>query len=216
MAGTDPQGSSTMPVAAAGRGVDDRVRQLVFITHPNVVISADVPVPRWPLSERGRERMRLGLRQPWVGSVSAIYCSDEQKAIDTASILARHLELPVTEVAALGENDRSATGFLPPPQFELMADAFFAQPDVSVRGWERASDAQRRIVDAVQRVAASDATDGLIAIVSHGAVGTLLYCHLAGETIDRRRDQPANGGGNFFRFTNAPPRAHGWWQPIDS
>jgi hypothetical protein len=38
----------------------------VLITHPNVVISADVPVPRWPLSERGRERMRLGLQQPWI------------------------------------------------------------------------------------------------------------------------------------------------------
>lgn len=196
--------------------VRDVPRPLVFITHPNVVIRADVPVPRWPLSERGRERTRLGLRQPWIADLSAIYCSDEQKAIDTADILAAHRGLPVTRVAALGENDRSATGFLPPSEFERMADAFFAQPEVSVRGWERAIDAQRRIVDAVSAIARSDTSDGSIAIVSHGAVGTLLYCHLAHEPIDRRRDQPANGGGNYYRFTMAPPRALGWWQAIDA
>ncbi len=76
-------------------------------------------------------------------------------------------------------------------------------------------DAQRRIVDAVQRIAQSDTTHGWIAIVSHGAVGTLLYCRLAGEPIERRWDQPANGGGNCFVFTMAPPRACGWWQAID-
>ncbi|MCZ4313903.1 phosphoglycerate mutase family protein [Comamonadaceae bacterium G21597-S1] len=199
-----------------GTAGTDRVRQLVFITHPNVVISADVPVPRWPLSERGRERMRLGLRQPWIADVSAIYCSDEQKAIDTAAIVAQHRGLPVHERAALGENDRSATGFLPPPEFERMADAFFARPETSARGWERAIDAQRRIVAAVQAVVDADTSEGLIAIVSHGAVGTLLYCHLAGEPIDRRRDQPANGGGNFFRFSMTPPRVQDWWQAVDA
>jgi len=51
--------------------------------------------------------------------------------------------------------------------------------------------------------------------VSHGAVGTLLYCHLAGEPIARRWDQPPNGGGNYFRFTLAPRAVHSWWQPID-
>ena len=57
-------------------------RRWVFITHPNVVIDPAVPVPRWPLSELGRERMRAGLRQPWVREVTAVHCSAEQKAID--------------------------------------------------------------------------------------------------------------------------------------
>lgn len=191
-------------------------RRLVFVSHPNVVVSADVPVPRWPLSERGRERMRLGLSQPWVRAVSAIYCSEEQKAIDSADILGAHRGLSVARVATLGENDRSSTGFLPPSEFEQMADAFFAEPAVSVRGWERAIDAQRRIVDAVSAIASSDSSDRTIAIVSHGAVGTLLYCHLAQEAINRRRDQPANGGGNCYSFTIAPPQVFGWWTPIDA
>ena len=182
-----------------------------FITHPNVVISRDVPVPRWPLSELGKKRMRAGLRQPWVRDITAIYCSTEQKAIDGATILSEHLMLPFHPIEALGENDRSATGFLPPDEFERVADEFFARPSESVRGWERAVDAQNRVVEAVEQIQ----QDGTVAIVSHGAVGTLLYCHLAGEPIARRWDQPPNGGGNYYRFTLSPRAAHGWWRAID-
>jgi len=183
-----------------------------FITHPNVVVSRDLPVPRWPLSELGRQRMRAGLCQPWVKDIQAIYCSAEQKAIDGAEILASHLSLPLQQIEELGENDRSATGFLPPDEFERVADQFFASPQTPVRGWERAIDAQARIVRAVERIPPSD---GPIAIVSHGAVGTLLYCHLAGEPIARRWDQPPNGGGNFYSFSLLPRQAHSWWKPID-
>ena len=191
------------------------MRTLYFITHPNVVVSHDVPVPRWPLSELGKKRMRAGLAQPWLRDVTAVYCSTEQKAIDGAEILAQHRSLDFSRIEDLGENDRSATGFLPPDVFERVADEFFRFPDRSVRGWERAIDAQARVVRAVEEIAAKDKTSGAIAIVSHGAVGTLLYCHLAGEPIARRRDQPPNGGGNYYRFTLSPRAAHGWWRAID-
>jgi broad specificity phosphatase PhoE len=192
------------------------VRTFYLITHPNVVISRDVPVPRWPLSELGKQRMRAGLKQPWVRDVTSIYCSTEQKALDGAEILAGHLGIGFETVEALGENDRSATGFLPPEAFERVADQFFGSPEISVRGWERAIDAQSRIVRAVEGIAKTDKTSGAIAIMSHGAVGTLLYCHLAGEPIDRRRDQPPNGGGNFYGFTLAPRAVHSWWRAIDT
>jgi broad specificity phosphatase PhoE len=191
-------------------------RDLYFITHPNVAISRDVPVPRWPLSELGKQRMRAGLQQPWIRDLTAIYCSIEQKAIDGAEILAQRLAIGFSQVEDLGENDRSATGFLPPTEFERVADEFFGSPEKSVRGWERAIDAQSRIVRAVEEIAAKDKTDGAIAIVSHGAVGTLLYCYLAGEPIDRRRDQPPNGGGNFYGFTLSPRAVHSWWRAIDT
>jgi broad specificity phosphatase PhoE len=190
-------------------------RSIYFITHPNVVVSREVPVPQWPLSELGRSRMSEGLKQPWVREVTAVYCSTEQKAIDGARILAKHLSLDFTTSSELGENDRSATGFLASHEFEQVADAFFARPHQSVRGWERAIDAQVRIVRTVAHAVRGDRSSGAIAVVSHGAVGTLLYCHLAGQQIDRRWDQPANGGGNFFRFTLEPPMAYSWWQPID-
>jgi broad specificity phosphatase PhoE len=182
-----------------------------FITHPNVEIRRDVAVPRWPLSALGRERMQAGLAQPWVRTVDAVFASTEQKAIDGAKILAEHLGLPVQSLEELGENDRSATGFLEPEEFERVADAFFAQPHDAVRGWERAIDAQARILRAVEQVAQVAGAHRHIAIVAHGAVGALLWCQLAGMPISRRWDQPPGGGGHYFEFTLQPRRAmHAW------
>ncbi len=127
--------------------------------------------------------MARALTLSWAGSVRAIWCSTEQKARDGAEILAGHLGLPVAALAELGENDRSATGYLPRTEFETVANLFFAHPEESVRGWERAIDAQRRVVEAVGRVLAVSADGSNIAIISHGGLGTLLLCRLRSEAI---------------------------------
>lgn len=190
-------------------------RSVYFVTHPHVVISRDVPVPQWPLSQLGRARMTRGLAQPWLRGVTSIFSSTERKAIDGAQIMADHLRLSFTQIPELAENDRSSTGFLPPDEFEAVADEFFAKPTISVRGWERAVDAQSRVVCVVARMIAADETAGSIAIVAHGAVGALLFCQLSGNAIDRRYDQPANGGGNYFHFSLEPCVVRSGWLPFD-
>ncbi len=174
-----------------------------FITHPDVLIDPAVPVPDWPLSPRGRARMRAALAAPWVPGIRAIHCSTERKAVDGAQILAGHLGLGFTAHPDLGENDRSATGFLPREEFEATADLFFAHPEASIRGWERAVDAQARIVAAVDRLIA---TPGDIAIVAHGGVGALLLCALLGEGISRVRGQPPTAAGGFRFALDAATR----------
>ena len=188
-----------------------------FVTHPEVEIDPAVPVPEWPLSERGRERMRAACGRPWVAGVTRVWSSRERKAIDGAEILAAHLGLSVELDEELGENDRSATGFLPPDEFQRVADEFFARPEESVRGWERAVDAQRRIVRAAERVARSGpgAEEGAVAIVAHGGVGALLLCHLLGESIDRKHDQPGGGGGQRFAYRFDTGRVVQGWRAID-
>jgi broad specificity phosphatase PhoE len=109
-----------------------------FITHPDVLIDPTVPVPDWPLSPCGLARMRAMLAQPWIPGIVHVASSADRKARDGAAILAVHLGLLPVARAGLGENDRSATGYLPKPEFEATADAFFAHPEASVRGWERA------------------------------------------------------------------------------
>ena len=190
-------------------------RKIYFVTHPDVVIDPTVPVPQWPLSARGRSRMRSLLSQDWMLQVGAIYCSAEQKAIDGAAILAEARGLPVRRVAALGENDRSATGYLPKREFEATADAFFAQPNESIRSWERAIDAQARIIGAVERRAYTTPGAGPIVIVSHGGVGTLLLCHLKGVNISRAEEQPGTAGGNYFLFHMPEGTLIHGWLPID-
>jgi broad specificity phosphatase PhoE len=147
--------------------------------------------------------------------VDRLYCSTERKAVDGAEILGSVLDLPFEGVQELGENDRSATGYLSSAEFEATADAFFARPNSSVRGWETAISAQSRIVNAVGQILAVDTGAGNIAIVSHGAVGTLYLCHLNRWRIDRSHDQPGSCGGNYFTFELTGNCVHGW-VPIES
>ena len=186
-------------------------RTVLFITHADVGKDPAVPVPRWPLSEAGRARHLAFNASAAARAVTAIYCSGEQKAIDGAEILTQAAGAPVAVVPDLHENDRSATGFLPPALFEATADRFFAQPEQSIDGWERAVDAQARIAACVDGIVRDDRTDGAIAIVAHGGVGALLLCRLLGVPISRTLDQPGGRGGNYFAF-DAGSRAvlHAW------
>lgn len=171
----------------------------LYITHPQVAIDPLIPVPDWGLSEVGRTRLAAIAARGWVRSLTHIFASTEKKAIEGAEILAASAGCPVAAVAEMGENDRSATGFLRPPEFEKAADWFFANPSQSFHGWETALDAQTRIVSAVDAAIGRSTAGQPVAFVGHGGVGTLLKCHLAGTPITRTGDQPA-GGGNVFAF----------------
>lgn len=190
---------------------------LRFISHPQVRVSADIPVPRWGLTDAGRRRVAAVATQPWLNSVERLISSDETKALETAAIIAAEAGLPIEVRIGLRENDRSSTGFVPAWRFEQLADAFFAEPDTSVEGWETSLDAQTRVVNATSDLFASPGGDVLIS--GHGGVGTLLLCHLLGITISRDRDQngptSAPGGGNHWTFDCDTGQVLHGWRPIE-
>lgn len=171
------------------------MRRLYYISHAEVVIDPQVPVPDWRLSERGRARHATFAQV--CPPLAAIWSSDERKARDGAEILADVQRVTPRILHDLHENDRSATGYLHGPEFEATADAFFARPEDSVRGWERAVDAQARILKALHQVVA-EVPEGDIAVVAHGGVGALFRAHLKGAGIDRSHDQPPGGGGHLM------------------
>ncbi|WP_047461076.1 histidine phosphatase family protein [Rhizobium rhizogenes] len=187
----------------------------LYITHPQVRIDPNVPVPEWGLSEIGAARAQLAATRPWAGKLGLIVSSAERKAIETAEALATASGAAVEIIEATHENDRSATGFLAPPEFEKAADWFFAHPNESFKGWERAIDAQTRIVSEVDAVLARHDPRVPIAFVGHGGVGTLLKCHLEGKPIARQGDQPP-GGGNLFAFDLAKRAVSCDWTPMEN
>ena len=167
--------------------------------------------------------MRRTLALPWATSLTRVLSSDEQKAIDGALILSEELGIPHEVLPELGENDRSATGFLPPQEFWSVVEEFFAQPGVSVRGWETAAHARERIVRAVLSVRELFEDPGPVAFVSHGGVGSLLHGHLAGVPISRALEQPSpppgsppgTGGGYYLTFDLGSESLQSTWQRID-
>jgi hypothetical protein len=153
-------------------------------------------VPRWHLSDRGivacglSRHLRMFRTSPPCGRAAKPRLSKPQASWQRPSGLLWGVH------DALHENDRSATGFIPPPEFERMADAFFAHPEESVRGWERAVDAQTRIAAAVDELL-DRSPQGTVAFVAHGGVGTLLLCRYLGV---RSAGQPISP----FRATTGP------------
>jgi broad specificity phosphatase PhoE len=184
-----------------------------FITHPEVLVEPAVPITEWSLSSDGRRRLGWLLQQPWLPEVQRVISSTEVKAVEAASAVAARLGVTHDTDARLSENDRSSTGFLEPDRFEKAADRFFAEPDESFRGWETATAAQSRIVQAVRRLAEQHQPE-TIAVISHGAVGALLLADLTREPISRMLDQP--GQGSCFSFDLATWVAHRGWQRIDA
>ena len=190
----------------------------LYLTHPQVAMDPDVPVPLWGLSEEGRRRAQAFAARGVVPHGAAIFSSSETKAVELAEIIAAVTEGPIVSDHRMGENDRSATGFLPPELFEATADRFFAEPETSVDGWERAIDAQTRIVSAVEAALAGVSSDTVVIFCGHGAVGSLLKCHVGRRAIDRAEDQGrtgGTGGGNGFVFDFANRQLHSEWTRIE-
>ena len=190
----------------------------LYVTHPQVLMDVNVPVPLWGLSPEGLQRAARFAQSGAVPEGAMIFSSRERKALELAEILAAQAGTVVLSDHLMGENDRSATGFLPPELFEATADRFFAEPEHSVDGWEPAIDAQRRIVRTVTTALASVPTDTPAIFCGHGAVGSLLKCHVAGRPISRDEDQTRTGGiggGNCFVFDLAENRLHCEWTRLE-
>ncbi len=187
-----------------------------FISHANVLIDPKMPVPQWALSEKGKQRHRDFNANEIVKNIRSIYSSNEQKAIDGAMILAESLSLNFRQEELLGEMDRSSTGYLKEEEFQKTVNDFFANPESSIRGWEKAVDAQRRIVKTIKEIINKEPNQGDIAIVSHGGVGALALAYLLGEDISRKFDQPFNGGGNYFCFDKKTLKVVHTWRDISN
>jgi broad specificity phosphatase PhoE len=173
----------------------------LYITHPEVVIDPAVPTPRWGLNAIGRRRAEAFAARKILPEDTVFFASSEQKALDLAAILASPANGKIHPRSEFDENDRSSTGFLAGEAFEEAVVALFGQPEASYRGWERAIDAQARIVRAVQQVFEEVPATTPLVFCGHGCVGTLLKCHLADRPIRLEEDQrrmAAPGGGNVL------------------
>lgn len=193
------------------------MQQIIFLSHPEVIVDPSTPVPDWGLSEKGRSRMISFCQSRAVlANFTTVFTSCEKKAVDCGQIAHEIWSVPHVEIASLGEIDRSATGYLPPAEHSAVGREAFEHPDQSVRGWEPAVVAQRRIISALEQVCNDPrAQMGDILIVSHGGVGLLLLCHLLAEPITRRRVMQNPGGGCYYTIDFRTRLVLTLWQDMD-
>lgn len=183
----------------------------IYLTHPQVVIDSAVPVPDWGLTAEGAARVAAAVARMPEGGLHVV-SSAERKALETAWPLGAAAGTPVEVRPLMHENDRSATGYLKADMFEEARVAFFTRPTESFRGWERAVEAQARIVGEVRAVL--EACERDVIFTGHGGVGALLMAAVAGGEIGLDWDR--GGGGHWFSFDSAMSRIVTDWSPIET
>lgn len=131
----------------------------------------------WSLSERGEQQARLLAEQSFWSEVKAIISSDEQKAIATVKDIAFERGIPLFTRDCLRELKRTPEWL---DDYEARVQEVFAKPVLSIGGWERAADAQRRILLCVEELM-KEFDRAPFAVVSHGMVLALLIAALRNE-----------------------------------
>ena len=188
-----------------------------YFTYTQVRVEPAVSNFAWRLSDEGRARVIGVINAPWMARIGRIATADEDRAVETAGILARRRKLPVTVNPGLRDVGRPGHEYLCASEFQETLAALFARPDRPTRlGWETARHAQERIVAAVSEEVAEGASGGDLLFTGHGAAGTLLLCHLDGSPISSDSFEPTPGGNLFafdcdtlkvlFRWRSALPR----------
>jgi probable phosphoglycerate mutase len=142
------------------------MRLLYLIRHATPAVQPNVPAVEWPLSDRGIEEARGIAAKAEAWGLQALYASREAKARSTALVIGDAVGLPVNVVDGLEE--LRIDGWI------SNADAFadtvrriLEEPDVAMRGAERAADAAERFAGAIQII-----EQGAFpaALASHGRV----------------------------------------------
>ena len=155
-----------------------RPRRLLLVKHARPDLDPARPAREWRLSLAGRaDAARLAERLATT-RLSAIVSSTEPKALETAAILGRALDVAVEPREGLHEHDRRDVGFLGESEFASRIDALFDRPEEVVFGVESAREATMRFCAAVDEVVAE--RDGDLVIVSHGTVIALFAAARAG------------------------------------
>jgi probable phosphoglycerate mutase len=124
------------------------------------------------LSERGRAEAEWAAERLAKAKIAAIYASPMERAQETAGIVSRHLDLPVTVRGDLAELDFGEwTGLTfddirKDPRWQFWA----AHRSVAcIPGGETMREVQRRVVEAMMEMRETHPDDGIV-LVSHGDV----------------------------------------------
>jgi broad specificity phosphatase PhoE len=154
-------------------------RLLLLIKHSLPEQDRERPPREWRLNDEGRRRSVLLSDRLRAFAPFHLYSSDEDKAVDTAAIVAANLGVESQTLPNLHEHERRRIGFLSDRQFISGVRELFAFPAQIVFGDETADQAYARFAGVVDRVCARHAT-GNVAIVGHGTVISLFVSRRAG------------------------------------
>jgi broad specificity phosphatase PhoE len=160
-------------------------RQIVLVKHAQPVLDAAVPPKHWQLAPEGEEQatrlaQRLGQFVPLT-----LVSSREPKALRTAGIVGRELNVPIEVIDGLEEFDRPALPLMSATELERLHARIFREPSARVLGNESGAQALARFSAGVDRALERVAKSDTLVVITHGTVISLFVAaHNDCEAID--------------------------------
>jgi probable phosphoglycerate mutase len=156
-----------------------------------------------PVNEAGR-RQALELAVHLAGTeLDAVYSSDLRRARETAEVIATGRGLPLTTDPALREIDVGEWSGLTSAEIEARFPDGYRRHAEGGDGWEHGEThaaMSRRVVGAVERIAAAH-DGGQVLCVLHGGTIRALLAHAAGvDLAEHRRTHPGPVNGSVARI----------------
>lgn len=155
------------------------MRRLVLVHHSMPEIAISRPASSWKLGETGRRRSELLADRLREFRPQVIWSSTEPKAVETAEIIAKAIDVTFSTMGGLEEHARNTVPFFETGgEFERAVERFFREPDRLVLGEETAEQVLGRFVNAIDDIISTGHVDTLV--VTHGSVMTLYAASVAG------------------------------------
>ena len=154
--------------------------KLFLIKHARPEVDPRMPSEQWRLGAEGRAGAEQLAARLAGHRFTRLYSSAEPKAVETAQIVARSMDLSVVQMGDLGEHDRRNVPHMESREFISMVALMFKEPGRRVLGNETADEAYERFAAAVDGVLQS-AGGADVGIATHGTVISLFAQRRAGE-----------------------------------
>jgi len=124
----------------------------------------------WSLSRAGRESARAFAHGLNLGTATAVYCSAEPKAVETAAFVAAAAGLPVIVDERLDEHRRGVVTTTDDGEsFRERVERVLRHPEVHSFGEESGDQARTRFAAAIADISDRD-PERVVVVVSHGTV----------------------------------------------
>jgi broad specificity phosphatase PhoE len=166
--------------------------KLIYVTHPSVIFSQEIPIDQWGLSEKGKEEAKNLVEMSFWNEVDVLYSSTETKAYELADIIKAKFNIDYEKFDELKEADRSSTGALPLEEYMQGVRQAYLNPDIGFSGWESHRLMMQRNSIKVEEIMEKH-KDQTVAIIGHGGAGTVLKCYIKGIEPDFAEDPKITG-----------------------
>lgn len=146
--------------------------KITFIRHSKTVKDPQVSIRQWVLSDEGVERAQEISTLNVVRNIDVLYSSLQNKALETAVIMAKPHNTPIKVDDSLTEISSFTQKFFGKEIYEENVSKFFSGEIERIEGGETAQEALERFSRALENIVIREDKNNItnIGVVSHGTI----------------------------------------------